>query len=136
MTRPEPRWLGRLAVDEAHFRQIREHGGAHGLKDENVLESALARPRQRWQYEGEPPLSELAAAYAYGLVSNHPYVDGNKRVGLVVMVAFLERNGVELTATNAEVLSIMLALAAGELSEGGLADWIDEHSRALDPPGA
>ncbi len=91
MTRPEPRWLGRLALDEAHFRQIREHGGAHGLRDENALESALARPRQRWQYQGEARLSELAAAYAYGLVSNHPYVDGNKRVALVAMVAFLER---------------------------------------------
>ncbi len=129
MTQPEPHWLRRLAVDEAHFRQIREHGGAHGLRDENALESALARPRQRWHHQGEVRLAELAAAYAYGLVANHPYVDGNKRVALVVMVAFLERNGVELAATNAEVLSIMLALAAGEVTEGALADWIEAHSR-------
>lgn len=131
MTHPEPRWLGRLAVDEAHFRQIREHGGAHGLRDENALESALARPQQRWRYQPDTRLAELAASYAFGLVRNHPYLDGNKRVALVVMVAFLERNGVELTATNQEVLSIMLALAAGEVTEDELADWNDVHSRAL-----
>jgi death-on-curing protein len=118
-------------VDEAHFRQIREHGGAHGLRDENALESALARPKDRWRYEGDPRLSDLTAAYAFGLTRNHPYLDGNKRVALVVMVAFLERNGVELTATNAEAASVMLALAAGELTEGELADWIDGHARAL-----
>lgn len=100
MSPPEPRWLGRLAIDEAHFRQIREHGGAHGLRDENALESALARPQQRWQYAGDASLSELAAAYAFGLVRNHPYVDGNKRIALIVMVAFLERNGIELTGVS------------------------------------
>lgn len=130
MSRPELRWLGRLAIDEAHFRQIREHGGAYGLRDEDALESALARPRQRWHYEPDARLSEVAAAYAFGLVRDHPYVDGNKRVALVVMVAFLERNGVGLTATNEQALSIMLALAAGEVSEGEVADWIDAHSRA------
>ena len=129
MTRPEPRWLARLAVDEAHFRQIREHGGAHGLRDENALESALARARHRWLYEPRASLPELAAAYAFALTANHPYVDGNKRVALVVMVAFLDRNGVELTASNAEALSATLALAAGELTEAELARWIDEHSR-------
>lgn len=131
MSPPEPRWLGRLAIDEAHFRQIREHGGAHGLRDENALESALARPQQRWHYAGDASLSQLAAAYAFGLVRNHPYVDGNKRIALVVMVAFLERNGTELTATNAEALPTMLALATGELMEDELAAWIEAHSRAL-----
>ncbi len=129
MTRPEPRWLARLAVDEAHFRQIREHGGAHGLRDEHALESALARPSQRWQYEPQASLPELAAAYAFGLTMNHPFVDGNKRVALVVMVAFLDLNGVELTASNTEVLTAMLALAAGEVTEAELARWIDAHSR-------
>lgn len=131
MTPPEPRWLGRLAVDEAHFRQIREHGGVHGLRDENALESALARPQQRWHYRPETRVSEVAAAYAFGLVHDHPYVDGNKRVALVVTVAFLERNGVELTATNQEALAIMLALASGDLTEGELADWIEARSRTL-----
>lgn len=131
MSRPEPRWLGRLAVDEAHFRQIREHGGVHGLRDENALESALARPRQRWHYGTDVRFVELAAAYAYGLVRNHPFIDGNKRIALVVMVAFLEHNGIELTATNAEALTTMLTLAAGELTEDELADWVEAHSRAL-----
>ena len=130
MTSPEPRWLARLAVDEAHFRQIREHGGAYGLRDENALESALARPRQRWHHQSTTPVAALAAAYAYGLTRNHPFVDGNKRVALVVMVAFLERNGVELTAMNPEALSVILALAAGDVTEAELAGWIVAHSRA------
>lgn len=124
MSLPEPRWLGRLAIDEAHFRQIRDHGGAHGLRDENGLESALARPRDRWAYDGEATLADLAAAYAYGLARNHPYVDGNKRVALVAMVAFLERNGSELTATNADAVRVMLAVAAGDMSEAALSGWI------------
>lgn len=72
MTPPEPRWLGRLAIDEAHFPQIREHGGAHGLRDENALEAALARPRHRWTYGRRATLAELAAAYAFGLARGHP----------------------------------------------------------------
>jgi death-on-curing protein len=131
VSRPEPHWLGRLVVAEAHFRQIREHGGAYGLRDENALESALARPRQRWHYQPNSRLSALAAAYAYGLARNHPFVDGNKRVALVVMVAFLERNGVELMATNPEALSVILRLAAGKVTEEELAAWIDAHCRAL-----
>ena len=128
MSRPEPRWLGRLAVHEAHFRQIREHGGSHGLRDENALQSALARPHQRWQYEEDSRLSDLAAAYAHGLARNHPYLDGNMRVALVVMVAFLDRNGVELTATNQEAFSTMPAVAAGDITEKELAEWIGAHS--------
>ncbi len=129
MTRPEPHWLGRLAVDEAHFRQIREHGGTHGLRDEAALEAALARPRQRLRYQPEATLAGLAAAYAFGLARNHPYVDGNKRIALVVMVAFLERNGIEMTATVVDVVAVMLALVSGELTEPELAAWIDAHSQ-------
>jgi death on curing protein len=131
VTLPEPRWLGRLAVDEAHFRQVRDHGGVHGLRDDDALEASLARPRHRWQYEPKARLSDLAAAYAFGLVRNHPYVDGNKRVGLVVMVAFFDLNGVELTATNAEALSAILTLAAGEMTEGELAARVEQHSASL-----
>ncbi len=130
MTRPEPRWLGRLAVDEAHYRQIREHGGAYGLRDENALESALARPRHRWRYEREATVAGLAAAYAFALTKDHPYIDGNKRIALVVMVTFLERNGVELMATDAEMLSVMLALAAGDMTDDELVRWIDAHRPA------
>jgi death-on-curing protein len=128
--RSEPRWLGRLAVDEAHFRQIREHGGTHGLRDENALESAVARPVNRWHYDPSATLFELAAGYAFGLAMNHPYVDGNKRVALVAMGAFLKRNGIDLMATNREALEIMLALAEGHVTEPELAAWIEGHARA------
>ena len=127
MTRPEPRWLGRLAVDEAHFRQIREHGGTHGLRDENALESALGRPRQRWHYDQDAMLADLAAAYGFGLAKNHAYVDGNKRIALVVMVAFLARNGVDLMATNHDAFSVVTSVAAGQTSEGELSAWVQDH---------
>ena len=129
MNGPEPRRLGRLAVDEVHFRLIREHGGAHGLRDENALESALARPRNRWHDQPGTSLQELAAAYAHALARSHPYVDGNKRVALVVMVAFLDLNGVELTATNEQAVVIMLAAAAGDVTEAELVTWINTHAR-------
>lgn len=130
MSRPEPRWLGRLAVDQVHFRQLREHGGAHGLRDENALEAALARPRQRWHDQPDSSIAELAASYGHGIVRDHPFIDGNKRVALVVMVAFLDRNGVELAATNRQVLSMMLDLAAGDMDEAGLASWVATHTGA------
>lgn len=129
MSRAEPRWLGRLAIDEAHFRQIREHGGAHGLRDENALEAALARPKQRWSYDPAAAIPDLAASYAFGLIRNHPFIDGNKRVGLVAMVAFLDRNGYELHASDGEVVATILSVAAGELSEKALADWVGSRSR-------
>lgn len=129
MSRREPRWLSRLAIDEAHARQIREHGGSHGLRDEGALESALARPRQRWHYEPDATLEELAAAYGFGLVQGHPYVDGNKRVGLVAMAAFLDLNGTGLTATDAEAVECILRLASGRLSEAQLAEWVRRRVR-------
>jgi death on curing protein len=127
--RPEPRWLGRLAVDAAHYRQIREHGGAHGVRDEGALESALARPRHRWHHDEHAGLPELAAAHGFGLARNHPYLDGNERVALVALAAFLDLNGVELAATNAEAASAMLAVAAGEMTEAELAAWVAARSR-------
>lgn len=128
MTIREPRWLERLVIDEAHFRQIREHGGAHGFRDENALEAALARPGHRWAYEPDVDLADLAAAYAFGLVRDHPYVDGNKRIALIAMVAFLDLHGVELVATDVEVVLTMLAAAAGDPDERELAAWIRSHS--------
>lgn len=130
MTSREPRWLRRLVIDEAHYQQIRAHGGSYGIRDENALEAALARPRHRWSYATQVGLSELAAAYAFGLMKDHPYVDGNKRVGLVVLVAFLDLNGVDLSATNSEAHLAVLAVAAGEMTEAELTDWIESHSRA------
>ncbi len=129
MSGREPRWLRRLVVDEAHFQQVRAHGGSYGLRDEKALEAALARPRHRWSYSPGVGLSELAAANAFGLLMDHPYVDGNKRVALVALVAFLDLNGVELIASNSDAHMAVLAVAAGDMTEVELADWVEAHSR-------
>jgi death on curing protein len=126
--RPEPKWLSRVVVDAIHNDQLREHGGLPGVRDENVLESALARPQQKWHCADRPDLSTVAAAYAFGLVKNHPYRDGNKRIGFLAVVTFLGVNGYDFSATDAEVVAEILALADGSVSEEALADWIREHS--------
>lgn len=125
--RSEPRWLTRLVVDAIHDEQLREHGGLPGVRDETVLESALARPQQKWRY-GDSDIPMLAAAYAFGLVKNHAYRDGNKRIGFLAMATFLGLNGFELSATDAEVVAEFVALADGRVSEDGLADWIRKLS--------
>lgn len=122
--RKEPRWLSRLVADAVHADQLREHGGLPGVRDDNVLESALARPQQRWHYERQVDIAGLAAAYGFGLVSNHPYRDGNKRIGFLALVTFLGINGLDFEAPEAEVVTRMLTLADGKLSEEELADWI------------
>jgi len=126
--RPEPRWLTRVVVDAIHDDQLREHGGLRGVRDENALESALARPQQKWHYADHRDVPQLAAAYAFGLVQNHPYHDGNKRIGFLAMVTFLGMNGHELEATDAEVVDEFTALAAGGISEEALTDWIRLHT--------
>jgi death-on-curing protein len=126
--RAEPRWLSRVVVDAIHYDQLREHSGLPGIRDENALESALARPKQRWLYATRTDVPELAAAYAFGLIKNHPYRDGNKRMGFLAMVTFLGMNGHDFSATDAEVVDEILALAGGAVSEEALADWIREHS--------
>jgi death-on-curing protein len=125
---PEPRWLSRVAVDAIHNDQLREHGGLPGIRDENVLESALARPQHKWHYAEDTDLATLAAAYGFGLVKNHPYRDGNKRIGLLAIATFLGINGYDLRATDADVVTQILALAASRVSEAELADWIRTHS--------
>jgi death-on-curing protein len=127
--RREPRWLARLVVDAIHSDQLREHGGLPGARDENMLESALSRPRQKWHYGEAAEFPVLAAAYAFGLVRDHPYRDGNKRIGFLAMVTFLEINGYTFEASDADVVTTFLALAAGDLSEDQLAEWIDKHAR-------
>ena len=126
--RSEPRWVPRVAVDAVHLDLVREHGGLQGVRDEDALESALARPRQRWVYGDEPDLADLAAAYAFGLARNHPYFDGNKRIGFVAMAVFMGLNGARVDATQEEVVAVMLELAGGTLSEASLAAWVREHS--------
>jgi death-on-curing protein len=110
-----------------HNDQLREHGGLPGVRDENLLESALARPQQKRHYDSNADVPALAAAYAFGLVKNHPYRDGNKRIGFLAMVTFLGINGYELDATDGDVVGEMLALADGTVSEDELADWIRKH---------
>lgn len=132
MTPSEPRWLSRLVVEAIHVDQIREHGGLIGLRDENALESALARPRQRYHYEPETDLEVLAAAYAFGLSSNHPFRDGNKRVSFLAVIVFLGLNGLDFVATDEEVVEKSLALAGGELGEPELAEWIRSRSLPTD----
>jgi death-on-curing protein len=126
--RREPQWLSRVVVDAIHHDQLREHGGLPGIRDENVLESALARPQQKWHYAAQTDIPLLAAAYAFGLVRNHPYRDGNKRMGFLAMVTFLGMNAYDLLATDAEVVAEILALAEGSVSEEALADWVRQHS--------
>ncbi len=113
-----------MVVDAIHNDQLREHGGLPGVRDENVLESALARPQQKWHYSDRTDMPMLAAAYAFGFVKNHPYRDGNKRIGFLAMVTFLGVNGHDFSATEAEVVAEILALADGSVSEEALADWI------------
>jgi death-on-curing protein len=120
----EPRWVDRLVVEAVQFDLVREHGGMPGLRDEHMLEAALARPRQRLAYAPDADLAELAASYGHGLARNHPFHDGNKRIAFVTMAVFLELNGVGLAATEGEVVTAMLALAAGKLDEDGLAAWL------------
>lgn len=129
--RREPRWLSRVVVDAIHNDQLREHGGLPGIRDPNVLESALARPQHKWHYAEGTDVATLAAAYGFGLVKNHPYRDGNKRIGLLAIATFLGINGYNLKATDTEVVAEILALAEGRVSEEGLADWIRKHSAKL-----
>jgi len=112
----------------AHAEQVAEHGGDDGIRDKGLLDSAMARPLNLAGY-GEPDTADLAAAYAFGIARNHPFVDGNKRTAAVVSETFLMLNGYELAATDAELVVAFVALASGELSEEEMADWFRQHSR-------
>lgn len=125
--RQEPIWLGRLVLDAMHVDLLRTHGGLTGIRDENALESALARPRHKWPYERAKDLPTLAAAYAYALAQSHPYRDGNKRIAFLTMAVFLGLNGQTFDAEEADVVTTMLQLAEGILSENDLAKWIRAH---------
>ena len=129
----EPHWLSRIVVDAIHHDQLREHGGLPGIRDENALESALARPQQKWHYGDKPDIAALAAAYGFGLVRNHPYRDGNKRIGFLAIVTFLGLNRRNLRATDAEVVAEIVALAEGHVSEDELSEWIRRHSAPVSP---
>jgi len=126
----EPVWLAIELVEKVHARQLSEHGGPGGVRDQGMLESAIARPRQKFAYgDGAVDLPSLAAAYAFGLARNHPFVDGNKRTAAVLCELFLELNGYVLVADDADLYQVFLALAAGELTEQALAAWLRDHAR-------
>src|ERR1700756_2714035 len=122
----EPLWITYEQAVAIHSRQLRRFGGALGLRDEGMLRSALERPINKWQYE-QSDMAELAAAYAFGLAKNHAFVDGNKRIAFMAMMVFLLKNGVRFAPDQAQATAMILALAAGEVGEDGLARWIGDN---------
>lgn len=128
----EPRWLGLDAILAIHQRQLAEHGGAGGIRDEGLLSSALHRPYQVWSWADPPPdLARLAAAYAFGLARNHPFIDGYKRIAFVACRLFLLLNGVDLIAPREEKYLTFVQLAEGGLAEEELAAWLRSRLREV-----
>ncbi len=123
----EPVWLRKELVLFVHRRQVLQHGGTLGIRDEGLLESALARPRQIFAYEPEADIARLAAAYAWSIVQNHPFVDGNKRTALVVCRVFLRLNGYDLLASADEKHEVFMGIASGAVSERELVQWLRER---------
>ena len=125
-----PVWLDRRAVELLHSESIAEHGGADGLRDEGLFESALARPQNLFAYEKVTDPARLAAAYAFGLAKNHPFLDGNKRVAFIAAGLFLRMNAHRLTADRAEATLVTVSVASGAFSEIELADWLRKNMKA------
>jgi death-on-curing protein len=130
----EPEWLDIDIVLDFHVEQLALFGGADGIRDRRLLESALARPINKFGY-GESGLAALAAAYGFGIARNHPFIDGNKRTALASIIVFLGLNGIDLDAPQEAATAMILSLAAGEITEEILAGWIADHIRPLDAPG-
>ncbi len=124
----EPAWVLQKIVIAVHQMLLAEHGGATGIRDQALLESALNRPQQRFTYDDETSIFDLAASYSYGLAKNHPFVDGNKRIALTTGSIFLELNGYSLNASEPETVIVFQQLADGELTEEDLADWFRRSS--------
>lgn len=124
MTSREPTWLEQAAIIALHDRSLALHGGPSGIRDIGLLESALQRPLNRFQYERETDLAVLAATYAVGIASNHPFIDGNKRAAYQALILFLALNGSPLVADKVEAIETMLRVAAGEIDIDALADWV------------
>jgi death on curing protein len=122
------RWIHKKALLLLHEESLAQFGGPSGIRDEGLLDSALARPRNLHAYQPDSTAAQLAAAYAYGLIRNHPFVDGNKRAGFLSIGLFLGINGYELTADQVDAVQTILAVAAGELDEKELAEWIARNS--------
>ena len=128
----EPVWVMQQVVISAHEESLADHGGPSGIRDLGLLESALARPKNLFAYsEAEPTLAQMAAAYAFGINANHAFVDGNKRTALIVSLAFLRLNGLELTAEKGDRYLMFYGLAAGTISEDAIAEWFALKTAAL-----
>lgn len=125
------RWFSREVVILAHDEQLVEHGGASGLRDSGLLDSALARPQQLAAY-GDPDLFDLAAAYAFGIARNHPFVDGNKRTAFLLAEGFIRLHGQSLLASDEQALVAMLSLAAGDIDQDRFAAWLRQHAANAD----
>lgn len=129
----DPIWISKKLTLAIHSRQLAEHGGQDGIRDEGLLESALARPRQLFAYtDPTPDTPAFAAALAFGIARNHPFIDGNKRTAYVVCRTFMILNGVDMTASLADRYAMFLGLAEGTVSEQELADWLRAQSTRLD----
>jgi len=131
--RGAPSWVPRTAIEAAHADPVRAHGGQLGLRDQGLLESAIARPQHRWRYEPDSDLSDLAASYGFGLIKNHPFIDGNKRIGFVTANMFPLLNGHEIEAPEPQVVDITVRVADGSLNEAEFAAWIRSVLVPLDP---
>ncbi len=123
----EPVWIDLRDALAIHQKALALHGGAAGVRDQTLLESALARPRQMHAYADHPDWADLSAALTAGVVRNHPFVDGNKRTGFLLGVLFLELNGLEFVATEEDAAQAVLALAAGSLTEGEFRNWLGDN---------
>jgi death-on-curing protein len=132
----EPRWIEPRALLLLHSASLAEHGGLEGIRDEGLLESALARPRNKFNYKSDHDLFDLAAAYGFGLAKNHPFHDGNKRVAFLAVGLFLAINDYRLVADQMDAIQAMLRLAAGELTEKAFAAWVKEHTSRTDSSAA
>lgn len=132
-SRSEPKWLERRLVDYIQQSQVVLFGGAPGVRDAGLIESALMRPRNKWDYAGERDLCALAAAYGYGLATNHGYVDGNKRVAFVAMTTFLEWNGLVFDAPEPEVVVFMVGVASGQHGENEITAWLRRWAEPIPP---
>lgn len=130
MTGREPIWLQKQAIIALHDRSLALHGGPAGIRDDGLLESALQRPQNRFFYEGEASIAALAATYAVGVASNHPFVDGNKRAAYQAMILFLALNGAPLDGDRVAAINTMLNVAAGKIDIDTLAAWIRDNSAA------
>ena len=119
----EPRWLTLDDIEDIHAEQLALFGGPAGIRDRGALESALGRPMNRWHYENAD-MAQLAAAYAFGIARNHPFVDGNKRTAFAALMVFLRLNGIPFAPPPPDATAAMMALAAGDIDEAGFARWI------------